>query len=259
MDPNRSADQRRVVVTSSPHWFPGLEALLSGFEVSVRRRPLLLLEPREIPPDVASRLVHPSGYGAVICNSPQAAIALRALGPERLGALSRVWCAGEATATALGTLSVPIVVVAGGHTEPETAAALVGSVIAAAVNAPILLLLGEPDLPDLASRLTDAGAQVDGVPVYRSHSASDVELVATLDHAELLVVAHPDVVTALAAQGDDALLPLWVAVGRTTADRCRAAGLPLVGVSADSGAASVAQVIRQVLGSRFLLQPRDTV
>jgi uroporphyrinogen-III synthase len=99
----------------------------------------------------------------------------------------------------------------------------------------------------LAERLRDGGCVVETVIAYRSVPVSDVELSAVLLRAHVLVVGSPHLVRSLAAQGDDALGPAWVALGVTTAEAIRAAGLPLAAVADDPSAPGVAAAIRRAL------------
>lgn len=124
--------------------------------------------------------------------------------------------------------------------------------LGAGVPGRVLIVTGDPRRPELAARLTDAGAEVTTVVVYRTRPVDDVELLAAIDRADLLVVGSPALVTALAAQGDEARMPGYVALGATTADACRAAGLPLAAVAAHPSVAGVAEAVRQAARSLSL-------
>lgn len=112
-----------------------------------------------------------------------------------------IWTLGVVDNSPLKRITDHIVSFPGDPLDPSLAAALIAQMLGAGVRGRVLCILGDPDLPDVASRLTDAGVQVDTVAVYRAELVSDVELLATLERAEVLVVASPGVVDALVSQG----------------------------------------------------------
>jgi uroporphyrinogen-III synthase len=260
MDANHRPGQRLVVVTAPTGAYPGLEVRLAEFDVTLRRRPLLEVEVVSDLSGLPHTLRGLTSRHGVVVTGPRSAALLAAHWPsgDATGGPT-IWCSGEQTATALGGVTAARRVISGDHYDPATATALVTEIVGAWPSGPVLVLMGEPDLPDIASRLVDAGIEVQAVPLFQSQPVSDVELIATLERAEVLVVSNAAVVRALAAQGDDAHLPAWLAVGRVAADACRAAKVPLVSVAEEPTTSSVSVALRSLLETRFLLQPRAEV
>lgn len=260
MDAKHRPDQRLVVVTAPAGAYPGLEARLADFDVTLRRRPLLEVEVVSDLSGLPLALRGLTSRHGVVVTAPRAAALLAAHWPAGHSTEApSIWCSGDQTAAALGGLAAARRIIAGDHYDPATATALVKEIVGAWPSGPVLVLMGEPDLPDIASRLVDAGIEVHAVPLFQAQPVSDVELIATLERAEVVVVSNAAVVRALAAQGDDAHLPAWLAVGRVAADACRVAKVPLASVAEEPTTSSVSVALRRLLETRFLLQPRAEV
>lgn len=232
---------RRLLVTLSRGAIPGLEAALADLPLLVRRHPLLDVTPVAPAPSLAARLAG-TAWGAVVVTSPRGATALRDAGviPS-----APVWCAGPRSAEPLAPLGWPLEIGDGGDPSRGAAQALVERMLGARVHGPVLLVTGDPHRPELPARLADAGIAVDTAVVYRTRPVADVELVAALSRADLLLLGSPALATALARQGDDALLPLYVALGASTAEAGRGAGLPVVEVADEPAPSAVADAVRR--------------
>ncbi len=238
----------RVVVTTAADALPGLESALPA-PFMVRRHPLLMTFPGD-DPDALARALQSARWDAIACTSPRGATQLAAVAAMVGGGV--LWAVGAGTARALERAGLAPRVAPGGDAETTAAAQLAAAMLGAGVRGRVLIVAGDPHRPELAARLTDAGIAVTTVVVYRTKPADDVELLAALDRAHLLVVGSPTLIAALAAQGDEARLPGYVALGATTADACRSAGLPLVAVAAHPSVAGVAEAVRQAARSLSL-------
>jgi uroporphyrinogen-III synthase len=238
----------RVVVTTAADALPGLEAVLPA-AFAVRRHPLLMTLPTH-DPEALRRALGAGPWDAIACTSPRGATELAAVAPAVGG--GTVWAVGAGTARALEAAGLAPRVAPGGDADTSAAAQLAAAMLGAGVHGRALVVAGDPHRPELAARLTDAGVMVTTVVVYRTKPVDDVELLAALDRAQLLVIGSPTLVAALAAQGDEARLPGYVALGATTADACRTAGLPLVAVAAHPSVAGVADAVRQAARSLSL-------
>lgn len=234
----------RIVITTAPRSLEGLEAALEGVDAQVVRHPLLAFAPPTAWTAFDAALAAP--WDAIVLTSPRAAEVLAQRG-ARLSHHPSVWAAGEASAAPLRAHGWSVRAADGGTATQSAAMSLALAMLAAGVQGRVLHVAGEPHRTELAERLRDAGCTVDTVIAYRSVPASDVELSAVLLRAHVLVVGSPLLVRALAAQGDDALGPAWVALGATTAEAIRAAGLPLAAVADDPSAPSVAAAIRRAV------------
>lgn len=241
----------RVVVTTAADALPGLEAALPA-SFAVRRHPLLMSCPTDDPTALA-RALAAGPWDAIACTSPRGAVHLAAVAASVGGGM--IWAVGAGTARALEAAGLAPHVAPGGDAETSAAEQLAAAMLGAGLRGRVLLIAGDPHRPELAARLADAGIAVTTVVVYRTRPADDVELLAALDRAQLLVIGSPTLVAALAAQGDEARMPGYVALGATTADACRTAGLPLVAVAAQPSVAGVAEAVR--MAARALsLEPR---
>lgn len=238
----------RVVVTTSADALPGLEAALPAPFV-VRRHPLLMTVP-SADPDALVRALAAGPWHAIACTSPRGAARLATVAGSIGG--GTLWAVGGGTARALQAAGLAPRVAPGGDAETSAAAQLASAMLGGGVPGRVLIVTGDPHRPELAARLADAGAQVTTVVVYRTRPVDDVELLAAIDRADLLVVGSPALVAALAAQGDEARMKGYVALGATTADACRAAGLPLAAVAAHPSVAGVAEAVRQAARSLSL-------
>lgn len=241
----------RVVVTTAADALLGLEAALPA-PFAVRRHPLLMTYPAD-DPFALPRALDAGPWDAIACTSPRGAAHLAAVAASVGG--GAIWAVGAGTARALEATGLAPQVAPGGDAETSAAAQLAAAMLGAGLRGRALIVAGDPHRPELAARLTDAGVAVTTVVVYRTRPADDVELLAALDRAQLLVIGSPTLVMALAAQGDEARIPGYVALGATTADACRHAGLPLVAVAAEPSVTGVADAVR--LAARSLsLEPR---
>jgi uroporphyrinogen-III synthase len=238
----------RVVISTGPEALPGLEAALPA-SFAVRRHPLLVTLPAE-DPEALARALAAGPWAAIACTSPRGAAPLAAAAPAIEG--GALWAVGAGTARVLAAAGLAPQVAPGGDAETSAAAQLATAMLGAGVRGRVLVVAGDPHRPELAARLADAGVQVTTVVVYRTHPVDDVELLAALDRADVLVVGSPALVAALAAQGDEARMPGYVALGATTADACRIAGLPLAAVAAHPSVAGVAEAVRQAARSLSL-------
>lgn len=238
----------RVVVTTAPDALPGLEAAL-GESFTLRRHPLLVTLPAE-DPDALARALATGGWETIACTSPRGAAHLAADASAIRGAT--LWAVGAGTARTLEAAGLAPRVAGGGDARTSAAAQLASAMLGAGVRGRVLLVAGDPHRPELAARLADGGVAVTTVVVYRTRPVDDVELLAALDRAQLMVVGSPALVTALAAQGDEARLPGYVALGATTAEACRSAGLPLAAVADHPSTAGVADAVRQAARSLSL-------
>lgn len=241
----------RVVVTLAADALPGLEAALPA-PFAVRRHPLLMTLPAD-DPHTLSRALDAGPWDAIACSSPRGAAHLAAVGPRIGGGI--LWTVGVGTARALEAAGLVPHIAPGGDADTSAAAQLATAMLGAGVRGRVLVVAGDPHRPELAARLTDAGVAVTTVVVYRTRPADDVELLAALDRAQLLIVGSPSLISALAAQGDEARVPGYVALGATTADACRDAGLPLVAVAAHPSVPGVAEAVRQAART-LSLEPR---
>lgn len=234
----------RVVVTTAGDSLPGLEALLPDPPFHVRRHPLLALLP---PPDPAAlpRALADGKWSAIACTSPRAAAVLGPLLAAGPADGPPVWAVGPGTARALGAAGPRLRVPPTPEGTTGAAEGLAAAMLGAGVTGRVLFVAGDPHRPELPARLADAGIATETVIAYRQVPVADVELLAALSRADLLVVGSPALVGALAAQGDDARQAGCVALGPTTAEACRAAGLPLVAVAEPSSARGVADAVRR--------------
>lgn len=244
----------RVVLTTAADALAGLEAELPPPAWALRRHPLLAVLP---PPDPAAlpAALAAGGWRAVAVTSPRGARALSAHAALLPPALP-VWAVGGGTARALAPLGGRVRVAPGGDAERSAAGDLAVALLGAGGAGPVLHVAGDPHRPELGARLADAGIPVVPVIAYRTRPVDDVELAAALRRADLLVVGSPSLVAALAAQGDEARLPGWVALGATTAAACRTAGLPLAAVADHPSVPGVAAAVR-VAARHLSLEPRD--
>jgi uroporphyrinogen-III synthase len=244
----------RVLVTLAPGALPGLETALAGSGLTVRRQPLLDHQVIAPNPSLGEALATPSAWGAFVVTSPRGAKVLADALAERADqhGWPTIWAVGESTARPLREAGWPVEVGPGGSATHGAAEALAGAMLTAMVRGPVLFLAGEPHRPDLGARLADAGIAVVTVAVYRAVPVADVELLAALDRADLLLVASPALVTALAAQGDAALQPGYVAIGATTATACRAAGLAPITVADHPSTDAVADAVRRAANTLAL-------
>jgi uroporphyrinogen-III synthase len=234
----------RVVVTTAPRSLEGLEAALEGVNARLVRHPLLDVAPPVSWAAFDAALAAP--WDAIVLTSPRAAEVLA----ERGAHVSRhpsVWAAGAASAAPLRAHGWSVQSADGGTASQSAAMSLAIAMLGAGAHGRVLHVAGEPHRTELAERLRDGGCTVETVIAYRSVPVSDVELSAVLLRAHVLVVGSPLLVRALAAQGDAALGPAWVALGATTADAIRAAGLPLAAVADDPSAPGVALAIQRAL------------
>lgn len=234
----------RVVITTAPRSLEGLEAALEGVDVHLVRHPLVEFAPPASWAALDAALAQP--HDAIVLTSPRAAEVLAERGGH-LAAHPSVWAAGEASAAPLRVRSWSVRAADGGTASQSAAMALAIAMLGAGVQGRVLHVAGEPHRTELAERLRDGGCVVETAIAYRSVPVSDVELTAVLLRAHVLVVGSPLLVRALAAQGDDALGPAWVALGATTADAIRAAGLPLAAVADDPSASGVAAAVRRAV------------
>ncbi len=233
----------RVVVTTAGDSLPGLEGMLPRPPYAVRRQPLLETLP---PPDAGAlpRALAAGGWAAIACTSPRAAAVLGPLLADGL-TLPPVWAVGPGTARALAAAGPRLHVAPARDDATSAAEGLAAAMLGAGVPGPVLFVAGDPHRPELTARLADAGVATETVIVYRSVPVADVELVAALARADLVVIGSPALVTVLAAQGDDARQVVYVALGPTTAEACRTAGLPLGAVAEPSSAQGVADAVRR--------------
>lgn len=233
----------RLLVTLAPGALPGLEAALADTGLTVRRQPLLVHVPIVPNPELEAALADAGRWGALVVTSPRAAAILT--GRLRGGdTLPPTWAVGEASARPLREAEWAVETGPGGSDTEGAAEALAGAMVTAMVRGPVLFLAGDPHRPDLIARLADAGIAVTTVAVYRTEVVPDVELLAALDRADLMLVASPALVSALAAQGEAALHPGYVAIGATTAAHGRAVGLPPVTVADHPSTDAVATAVR---------------
>ncbi len=240
----------RVVLTTAPESFQGLEALLDVGTMHFRRHPLQEVQPlpSELFDAAVSDTVRWDGY---IVTSPRAAALLRDR-RRQLGVMMPIRCfaSGAATARAAEGPGVQVLSGSGGTAVQSAAEALALAIVGESIRGPLLHLAGDPHRPELAARLADAGIVVETLPVYRSVMVSDVEMLAVLSRSDLLVVGAPMVVRAVADTGEDALGLGYIAVGATTASACRAAGLPLLATAEQPTPHGVAAALGQAL-ARF--------
>lgn len=234
----------RVVLTTAPGSLDGLEATLADVDVRIVRHPLLTFAPPASWTALDAALA--ASWDAIVLTSPRAADVLAARAPH-LAPHRNVWAAGDASAAPLRARGWTVHAADGGTATQSAATSLALAMLAAGVRGRVLHVAGDPHRTELAERLRDGGCTVEAAIAYRSVPASDVELSAVLLRAHVLVVGSPLLVRALAAQGDDALGPAWVALGATTAETIRAAGLPLAAVADDPSAPGVALAIRRAL------------
>jgi uroporphyrinogen-III synthase len=231
-------------VTLAPGALPGLEAALDGSGLRIRRQSLLQHETitPNIPLDAA---LSSEGWGAIVVTSPRAAAILAPRLQHATGTPTPLWAVGAGSAAPLRSAGWSVETGPGGSATEGAAEALAGAMVAAMVRGPVLFVAGDPHRPDLAARLADAGIAVTTVLAYRSTPVADVELLAALDRADLVLVASPALVAACAAQGEAALRPGYVAVGATTAHEARAHGLRPVAVADHPSLDAVADAVRR--------------
>jgi len=234
----------RLLVTLAPGALPGLEAALADTGLTVRRQPLLIHSPIVPNPELDAALSDVGRWGALVVTSPRAA-ALLAGHLRGMSSLTPIWAVGEASARPLRDAGRSVETGPGGSDTEGAAEALAGAMVTAMIRGPVLFLAGDPHRPDLVARLADAGIEVTTIPVYRTEVVPDVELLAALDRADLLLVASPALVSALAAQGEAAFHPGYVAIGATTAAHGRAVGLPPVSVADHPSTDAVATAVRR--------------
>lgn len=234
----------RLLVTMAPGALPGLEAALAGTGLIVRRHPLLIQAPIVPNPALDAAFEEGDRWGAVVVTSPRGA-AILAMRLRGTSTWPPMWAVGEASARPLRDAGWSVNTGPGGNDTEGAAEALASAMVTAMVRGPVLFLAGDPHRPDLVARLADAGIEVTTIPVYRTEVVADVELLAALDRADLVLVASPALVAALAAQGEAALHPGYVAIGATTAAQGRAAGLPPVTVADHPSTDAVAAAVRR--------------
>jgi uroporphyrinogen-III synthase len=231
-------------VTLAPGALPGLEAALADSHLTIRRQPLLIHAPIAPNPPLDAALADRERWGALVVTSPRAA-ALLATHLRDTPSRWPIWAVGDATARPLRDAGWDVQTGPGGSDTEGAAEALAGAMLTAMVRGPVLFVAGEPHRPDLVARLADARIAVTTIPVYRTDVVPDVELLAALDRADLMLVASPALVSALAAQGEAALHPGYVAIGASTAAQGRAVGLPPVTVADHPSTDAVATAVRR--------------
>lgn len=235
----------RLIVTSAPDAFEGLERELAVDRVVVRRQPLLTthdLIGRGAAPLSAERL---AACSSVVCASPRGAQML-------VQALAGLVPPPGLHCWVIDSMSEQILIGSGLAADRVEwagldAARLVSRIVGSQRGGMVLLIADGPKLADLPSRLADAAISVDVLPLSCEVTVSDVELLAALERADLLLVSSAAVVEELASQGDDACLPAWVVAGRGAVDACRAAHLPMAAFTDETSTAAVAVTVRRAL------------
>jgi uroporphyrinogen-III synthase len=192
-------------------------------------------------PDALRRAVAGGGYVAVLVASPRAAHELARARDAAMVDVPEVWAVGAATRRALAIARIAATHPDGVTGGAELARRLVASVAVAGRR--VLVPRAEEGRPEPVAILRAAGAIVDDVVAYRSvpAPADDPLLARGLDllasrTARVCALFAPSQVTALAAllagRGLGLGLPALAAVtrlaaiGETTAEALRAAGVP---------------------------------
>jgi uroporphyrinogen-III synthase len=242
---------RRVAVTRPGERAAGLTAALEALGAEVLAAPAIAVAPPASYAALDAALAAAGRYDWLALTSAAAVDAVA----DRLHAAGttlpdppRVAAVGRATAAAARARLGRVDLVPALHAADGLADAL-----PAARGARVLFPCADRARDALPSVLRARGATVDRVVAYRTVDAPPEALAAVAACAaagtlDAVVVASPSAAGALArACGGDAARLRAVCIGPTTADACRALGVPVAGVAAEpTDAALVAAVVHLV-------------
>jgi uroporphyrinogen-III synthase len=234
---------RQAVLTRDPVDAQGYAAALAPLGLEVVALPVTRIAP-PADPDALRRAVAAGGYAAVLVASPRAAHELALARDAAMTELAEVWAVGAATKRALAIARIASTVPDGVGSGAELARRLVATIALAGKR--VLVPRAEEGRPEPVAILRTAGATVDEVVAYRSvpAAADDPALARGLDllasrAAAVCGLFAPSQVVALAAllAGRDVSLPALAtavhvaAIGETTAEALRAAGVPAAAIA----------------------------
>lgn len=227
---------------------------LAPLGLEVIAMPVTRTEP---PPDpgALARALEAGGHAAIVIASPRAAAALASA--RGRAPLPEIWAVGPATQRALAAAGIAAI-------HPE--GVLDGAALARAMVAGrdlagrrVLLPRAADGRDELAAILRAAGAEIDDVVAYRTvpASADDPPIargraLLVTGAAAVCVVFAPSQVAALGALVGPlgAICSRFVAIGDTTGDALRAAGVPAVEVAATPTPEGVANAVAAVYPPR---------
>ncbi|HWG91364.1 MAG TPA: uroporphyrinogen-III synthase, partial [Candidatus Thermoplasmatota archaeon] len=185
----------------------------------------LVTSPAEIPLHVAEGWKR-AAWALVASSRAVPALALLQEAHPNLEA--RMGAVGPATARALRDHGFPVHLVS-----PDGTGGGLGRLLAAKwpPKGPVLLPQAEAPTPDLADALRAAGIETIPWAVYRTRTQDPIPAPPLAAPVDVLLVASPSAVRALAGRKPETVAATWVALGPTTADALRAHGFPVHAVA----------------------------
>ncbi len=242
-----------VVVTLSDRALDGLDALLAGFDVEVRRRPLLEFRPPASWAPLDAALGALGRYAGLAVTSPRAAeavaarLALASPAVRRQALAATAWVAGPRTAEPLRGQVGTCLAADGANDDDGAAGAVARAIVAARPEGPVLFPSGDRRRDVLPALLAEAGIAVEEVPAYRSLLADDATARAALAGADAVVVGSPSVARLLAHACPVHARPELVAIGPTTAAAASGEGWPPAAVAERPSADALAHRVCALL------------
>lgn len=253
-------DGRTVVVTGATAGEDALSARLAELGARVRDLPAIVFGPPEDPAPLDAALRALDRFDWVVFASATALertlARLAALGLDAAAlARPRLAAVGPTTAGRLARAVRPPDLVP----EQATGAGLAAALGPGARGRPVLLPRAAEGRPELLDGLRAAGVHVTAVEAYRTHPAPP-ELLAPLGEwvaageVDAVAFASPSAVRAvqraLGARAAALAQVLLAAIGPTTADALRGAGLPVGVVPARHTGRDLAEAVADRLGPR---------
>jgi len=192
-------------------------------------------------------LEHPARYSGLICTSPRAVEAIAQVVPwasqEELGWHNRpVFAVGPRTAAGLRSIGF----------KPEgeesgSAVPLAEHILARTVERRLLFLCGDRRRDELPDRLREGGIELEEICVYRTLLRGDLDF-SGLARPEWIVFFSPSGVEAVLAANPPVLSRAkLVAIGETTAEALRAAGLQVHAIAKRPSADGVLLAVRDAV------------
>jgi uroporphyrinogen-III synthase len=240
----------RVVVTTSAGSLPGLEDHLSPALLACIRQPLLDFETTAGAAALVEAVRDAPSCDAIACTSPRAAGWLAGATTDAV-VVPPVWVTGARTAEPLAGRRVRVRIVAVESAAGAAGVQLAEAMLVDGVRGPVLHVTGVPHRPELATCLADRGVPVVELPVYRSRPVGPAALASAVDGADLVVIGSPALAAALAGV-PRGRVPGYVALGRTTANACVAAGLEATATARTTAPDDVAEAILHAARTRAL-------
>jgi len=215
----------RIILTRERSRNQAWTEQLSAANLIWAEMPLVKYKPLPVAPEADL-----TGFDWILLTSPQGAQAFVALNPDLGGA--RCATLGHGTAQVLANAGWPVAYNAGALDGAEF---VKGFLLAADGPGPVLLPGPRYRLTEPRASLDAAGYTVQELPLYETLPTDAATIAATTLHeGDVVFFCSPSAVRAFAGARTDK--PRCVAIGRTTADACRAAGMdPLVADTPDLG------------------------